>query len=141
RRGGVRDRGAVRHGAGALLQALGETDPQDGAPPPSLRAQRLAGAAGRGPILDRGRALRAAGVEHAQASMTRAQTPWFQGSRALVVGLARSGIAAAKLLLRHGSDVRGVDRRRAEELEGTVRELRDLGVGIAYGSTEPRELE
>ncbi len=73
--------------------------------------------------------------------MTRARAPWFQGSRALVVGLARSGIAASKLLLRHGSDVRGVDRRRAEELEGTVRELRDLGVGITFGSTGPKELE
>jgi len=72
--------------------------------------------------------------------MTRTATPWFQGSRALVVGLARSGIAAAKLLLRHGSDVRGVDRRRPEELEGTVRELRDLGVETAEdASAEPAE--
>ena len=73
--------------------------------------------------------------------MNGTAVPWFQGSRALVVGLARSGIAASKLLLKHGGDVRGVDRRRAEELEGTVRELRDLGVGIAFGSTEPKELE
>ena len=73
--------------------------------------------------------------------MTRSAGPWFQGSRALVVGLARSGIAASKLLLAHGCDVRGVDRRRAEELEGAVRELKHLGVSILFGTTNARELE
>ncbi len=73
--------------------------------------------------------------------MTRPAPVWFTGSRPLVVGLARSGIAASKLLLAHGGQVRGVDRRRAEELEGTVRELRDLGVELRFGSTDPRELE
>ncbi len=66
---------------------------------------------------------------------------WFDGSRALVVGLARSGAAAAKLLLKHGCDVRGVDRRRADELNGSVRELAGLGVELRFGTTDPRELE
>ena len=49
--------------------------------------------------------------------MTPPRRAWFDGSRALVVGLARSGAAAARLLLAHGCEVRGVDRRRADELE------------------------
>jgi UDP-N-acetylmuramoylalanine--D-glutamate ligase len=73
--------------------------------------------------------------------MTQSVRAWFDGSRALVVGLARSGSAAAKLLLRHGCSVRGVDRRRAEELGSMVAELKDLGVELRFGSTDPRELE
>src|SRR4029079_18624332 len=105
---------------------------------PSLRAPGMEGAAGRGPLLDRGRALGPPGAEHAEAAMTGA---WFDGSRALVVGLARSGASAAKLLLRHGCEVRGVDRRRADELNGSVRELAKLGVDLRFGTTDPRELE
>jgi UDP-N-acetylmuramoylalanine--D-glutamate ligase len=73
--------------------------------------------------------------------MTKPVPAWFEGSRALVVGLARSGVAAAKLLLEHGCEVRGVDRRRAEDLETTARELRELGVDLRFGSTEPSQLE
>jgi UDP-N-acetylmuramoylalanine--D-glutamate ligase len=73
--------------------------------------------------------------------MTKPVPAWFEGSRALVVGLARSGVAAAKLLLEHGCEVRGVDRRRAEDLEATARELRELGVDLRFGSTEPSQLE
>ncbi len=73
--------------------------------------------------------------------MTRPVRPWFQGSRALVVGLARSGVAASRLLLHHGCQVRGVDRRRAEEVESAARELQDLGVEVRFGSTDPRDLE
>ncbi len=73
--------------------------------------------------------------------MTQSARAWFTGSRALVVGLARSGVAASKLLLSHGCSVRGVDRRRVEELNGEVRELKELGVEVRFGSTEPRELE
>lgn len=66
--------------------------------------------------------------------------PWFEGSNALVVGLARSGCAASKLLLAHGARVRGVDRRRAEELGTSVQELRDQGVELSFGSMEPSAL-
>jgi UDP-N-acetylmuramoylalanine--D-glutamate ligase len=72
--------------------------------------------------------------------MKKPPRAWFQGSRALVVGLARSGCAAAKLLLKHGGHVRGIDRRRAEELGSAVAELRDLGVELRFGSTDPKEL-
>jgi UDP-N-acetylmuramoylalanine--D-glutamate ligase len=59
----------------------------------------------------------------------------------LVVGLARSGIAAAGLLVRHGCSVLGVDRRRAEDLGASAQELRDLGVELRFGSMSPSELE
>lgn len=67
--------------------------------------------------------------------------PWFEGSRALVVGLARSGCAAAKLLMAHGAHVRGVDRRRAEELGAAVSELKRLGVELSFGAMDPSQLE
>jgi UDP-N-acetylmuramoylalanine--D-glutamate ligase len=73
--------------------------------------------------------------------MTATARPWFEGSRALVVGLARSGAAAAKLLLAHGCQVRGVDRRRADEILGSVQELEGLGVELRFGSMDPRELD
>jgi len=73
--------------------------------------------------------------------MSPPRRAWFDGSRALVVGLARSGCAAAKLLVEHGCQVRGVDRRRAEELDRAARELEGLGVELRFGSTDPNELE
>ncbi len=45
------------------------------------------------------------------------------GERPLVVGAARSGIAAARLLARHGLDVRVCDRRAAEALSEPARAL------------------
>jgi len=67
--------------------------------------------------------------------------PWFQGSNAVVVGLARSGVAAAKLLRRHGASVRGVDRRRAEELGTLTQELEAAGVELSFGTMDPSVLE
>jgi len=73
--------------------------------------------------------------------MTKPTRAWFEGSRVLVVGLARSGLAAAGLLVRHGCSVRGVDRRRPEELGASAQELRDLGVELRSGSMDPSELD
>jgi UDP-N-acetylmuramoylalanine--D-glutamate ligase len=67
--------------------------------------------------------------------------PWFAGSRALVVGLARSGTAAARLLLAHGADVVAADRRRAEELGADVAGLRERGVACRFGDMDPSLLE
>ncbi|MBI4364540.1 MAG: UDP-N-acetylmuramoyl-L-alanine--D-glutamate ligase [Candidatus Latescibacteria bacterium] len=69
------------------------------------------------------------------------EKPWFAGTRALVVGLARSGCAAAKLLVRHGAQVRGVDRRKAEELGASMAELKTLGVELAFGAIDPGQLD
>ena len=61
------------------------------------------------------------------------------GSRPLVVGAARSGVAAAKLLRGRGLDVRLCDRRGADaELS---RSLGALGIDCRFGSDAPGELE
>lgn len=67
--------------------------------------------------------------------------PFFAGAKALVVGAARSGIAAAKLIVRHGGQVRVVDRRAPAELSATVRELEPLGVELVLGATDAAALE
>ncbi|HEY6866906.1 MAG TPA: Mur ligase family protein, partial [Candidatus Eisenbacteria bacterium] len=59
------------------------------------------------------------------------------GRQALVVGAARSGVAAARLLARHGLDVRVCDRRGAEELEDAARSLAAAGVTLVAGRDDP----
>ena len=71
---------------------------------------------------------------------TRA-VPWFEGSRALVVGIARSGVAAAKLLLRHGGSVRAIDRRRQDELSVDAASLAARGAEVRYGTMDLAALE
>jgi UDP-N-acetylmuramoylalanine--D-glutamate ligase len=63
--------------------------------------------------------------------------PTLVGQRALVVGLGRSGVAAAKLLAREGAQVTATDGRQARALEGAVRELRPLGVRFELGGHDP----
>lgn len=55
------------------------------------------------------------------------------GTRPLVVGAARSGIAAARLLRRHGYDVLLCDRRPAGELADAEAALAPIGAGRAWG--------
>jgi UDP-N-acetylmuramoylalanine--D-glutamate ligase len=71
---------------------------------------------------------------------TRA-VPWFEGSRALVVGIARSGVAAAKLILRHGGSVRAIDRRRQDELSADAASLAERGAEVRYGTMDLAALE
>jgi UDP-N-acetylmuramoylalanine--D-glutamate ligase len=73
--------------------------------------------------------------------MTAEARPWFAGSKALVIGLARSGTAAIRLLLRHGADVTGADRRRAEELSPDLADVQDRGARLRFGSLETALLE
>ncbi len=58
--------------------------------------------------------------------------------RVLVVGLARSGIAAAELLARRSAHVVGTDLRR--DLDG-LGELENMGVELVLGSSESISLE
>jgi UDP-N-acetylmuramoylalanine--D-glutamate ligase len=67
--------------------------------------------------------------------------PFFAGANALIVGAARSGVAAAKLLVRHGAHVRVVDRRAPAELTEAVRELEPLGVELRLGGTDNAALD
>jgi len=71
----------------------------------------------------------------------RTSAPWFAGARALVVGVARSGSAAARLLLRHGASVRAIDRRRRDEIAGDAAELEGRGVEVRYGTMDASALE
>jgi UDP-N-acetylmuramoylalanine--D-glutamate ligase len=74
--------------------------------------------------------------------MTSTQrAPWFAGKSALVVGVARSGTAAARLLLRYGSRVRAIDRRRREELTADAAGLEGMGVEVRFGDMDPAALE
>ncbi len=63
------------------------------------------------------------------------------GRRPLVAGAARSGVAAARLLSRHGADVRLCDRRTAAELPDTARALAAEGIDCAWGRDDAGVLE
>jgi len=69
-----------------------------------------------------------------------AQHP-LPGSRALVVGAARSGLSAARLLRRHGLDVRVCDARDAAALPDAARTLDELGAEARLGSEAPALLD
>lgn len=55
------------------------------------------------------------------------------GDQALVVGAARSGVAAARLLRRHGLTVTVCDKRTAEQVPASARELEKEGVTCRWG--------
>ena len=63
------------------------------------------------------------------------------GRRALVVGAARSGLAAARLLRRHGLEVRVCDARPAEAMSEAVRVLAELGAEARWEADRPAALE
>jgi UDP-N-acetylmuramoylalanine--D-glutamate ligase len=63
------------------------------------------------------------------------------GSRPLVVGAARSGLAAARLLHRHGARVCVCDRRPAAEAGEAPGALAALGIETAFGRDDPSLLE
>ena len=56
------------------------------------------------------------------------------GRRALVLGLARSGLAAARFLARCGASVTAYDRRSAAELADNVASLGEAPVRLALGA-------
>jgi UDP-N-acetylmuramoylalanine--D-glutamate ligase len=58
----------------------------------------------------------------------------FKGKRILVVGIARSGIAAAKSLARRGAILFACDRKTNDELGDILLELETLGVEVYTGS-------
>jgi UDP-N-acetylmuramoylalanine--D-glutamate ligase len=59
------------------------------------------------------------------------------GKKVLVVGMARSGRAAAALLRRHGAAVTVCDRARAEDLSEAAAELTALGATVLTGGDHP----
>jgi UDP-N-acetylmuramoylalanine--D-glutamate ligase len=57
----------------------------------------------------------------------------FTGKPILIVGLGRSGAAAARFLVRQGARVRVTDAAPAERLGSVVAEMADLGVALDLG--------
>jgi UDP-N-acetylmuramoylalanine--D-glutamate ligase len=64
----------------------------------------------------------------------------WNGAKVVVVGLAKSGIAAARLLAQRGARVVGNDRATAGELDGEALALRELGVELALGGHDAGRL-
>jgi UDP-N-acetylmuramoylalanine--D-glutamate ligase len=60
------------------------------------------------------------------------------GKQVVVVGLARSGIAAAEFLLRRGARVVATDRRPAAELQAEAVTLQERGVRLELGAHHER---
>ncbi len=58
----------------------------------------------------------------------------LKDKKLVVVGLARSGMAACRLAIKHGAQVTGMDQKTAEQLEDTVQALDVLGVKVQSGS-------
>ncbi len=63
------------------------------------------------------------------------------GRRPLVAGAARSGLAAARLLAKHGADVRLCDRRSEAELGEVARALAADGIAGDWGRDDPGLLD
>jgi UDP-N-acetylmuramoylalanine--D-glutamate ligase len=64
----------------------------------------------------------------------------LEGKSAVVLGLARSGVAAAELLLRRGARVVAADRKPAAELPAEVTALREKGARLALGGHDAATL-
>jgi UDP-N-acetylmuramoylalanine--D-glutamate ligase len=60
----------------------------------------------------------------------------LRSARALVVGMERSGTAAAELLVRHGAEVMATDLRPLDALAGAAEVLNRLGVSFQVQSIE-----
>ena len=63
----------------------------------------------------------------------------YNGKKALVCGMARSGIAAAKLLKRLGAEVTLQDMKKREELSADVRNLENEGI-VLYTGANPDDI-
>ncbi len=63
------------------------------------------------------------------------------GKNILIIGLARSGLAAADLLLRRGARVTGADRKSAAELGDPVRDLAARGFVLRDSDPGPAVLD
>jgi UDP-N-acetylmuramoylalanine--D-glutamate ligase len=61
----------------------------------------------------------------------------WKGAKVVVVGLAKSGVAAASLLLQQGARVIGNDIRRADQLDPEALTLGARGATLALGNHDP----
>ena len=59
----------------------------------------------------------------------------FENKKVFILGLARSGFAAAKYLIKHNNEVLLNDGKAEEKLDSSqIKELKDLGVELFFGS-------
>jgi UDP-N-acetylmuramoylalanine--D-glutamate ligase len=65
----------------------------------------------------------------------------LSGQKVLMFGLAKSGLAAVKLLLSHGAQVTALDARDEAELGDVAHELKAQGVTLVTGPTPPTLLQ
>ena len=64
----------------------------------------------------------------------------WQGKNVLIIGLARSGIGAARLCARHGARVTVLDAKPAEQVKEKTAQLQDVPVEFWLGK-EPEDQE
>jgi UDP-N-acetylmuramoylalanine--D-glutamate ligase len=64
----------------------------------------------------------------------------FRGAKALVLGMAKSGVASARLLREHGAEVTATDLRPLHDLTGLEETLEPLGVPFRQQTPELFEL-
>ena len=145
----VRDRGGVGDPPGRLVPADRPADLPDGAAPPPLRAGRMGRIQDRDPLLDPGPAHGIARGDDPQAEMTAvlddksiaSRGAEFRaalaGRRVTVVGLARSGVAACRLLRACGARVTATDAKPAALLGEAARALAAEGVRLHAGGHPP----
>ena len=106
----VRPGGGLGHRPGRLLQAHRPARVPHGAAPPPLREAGLEGAHHRHPLLDHrhdpgpGRPLHPEAAVSGMGALDR-----YRGKRVGILGLARSGLAAARALRAAGADVLAYD--------------------------------
>ena len=135
-----------RRAPGPQLPPAGSTYLPHGAAPPPLRAHGLGRGEDHGPLLDRGGPGRDPRV--LDLPRQRERRPWpmmtaspapissaadLRGRRAIVLGLARSGVAAARFLADQGAAVTVYDRRSADELAEEVAALEGRPIALALG--------
>ena len=124
---------AVRDHPGRLVQDHRPARVQDGADAPSLRIERMERAEGDLAVPDRRDRVRALQPDDVEAAMK--STPAFSvtGKRVVVVGAARSGVAAAQLLVRRGATVTLSDvREQTRSGERDRGNRRDAGARRPY---------
>lgn len=65
----------------------------------------------------------------------------FREMRVLVIGLGRSGLAAAEILVQQGARVLVIDQNQSAELEERAQRLRSIGVEVSQGSHQTSDLD
>jgi UDP-N-acetylmuramoylalanine--D-glutamate ligase len=70
-----------------------------------------------------------------------ARAPEIGGKKFGVLGAARSGLAVAGLLAKHGATVFVSDRAPAEKMKAAEEELRRIGLEFEFGTNSPRVLD